>query len=171
MTLCFRVSKPAVGRCIERAYGSNRITTSMASWASKSWEPQGMSIGEVPVHPMGDQRVGSPPQTNGNGFNDFCYVHLEIQGNDANLIDILEMGSNHQLEKKIGFGWFRTSVRLFQEHPVWWNIQISLHLNWKGFVEGKNRLRGLMSAHALHTIGVGVIFHMTYFYRGDWTQL
>ena len=68
----------------------------MASWASKSWEPQG--------NPHGDERVGSlPPQKktskNGNGFKDFCYVHLETQGNDPNLTNILDMGSNHHLEK------------------------------------------------------------------------
>lgn len=34
----------------------------MASWASKSWEPQGMSIGEVPVHPMVRNELEVPPQ-------------------------------------------------------------------------------------------------------------
>lgn len=38
------------------------------------------------------------------------------------------------------------------------------HLNLKGFLLGvRIGLGGLISAHALHTIGVGVIFHMTYF--------
>lgn len=100
----------------------------MASWASKSWEPQGMSIGEVTFPPWWPTSWSSPKKKtskNGSGFKDLLCSPRNSGKWCANLTNILEMGFKPPTRKKVGFGWFGTSVPFFQEHRAWWKIQIS----------------------------------------------